>query len=842
MDHDSNFSQEINILGYSDQDFANGLTVTQNETAHKKQWDLWRGLYDMGAAVVPCDREGKGALHAWKYMQDERPTLFQFSEWKKRYSTFGSCNLLWIMGDTEVTKLVCVDADDIEAIRVVESLCDPTPLTVQRCDHKRHYYYRHPCDEDVKTVAKIVLDGEVLNLDIRGDGGAAVAPYSFHKEGALYLPSQPITKELLESLPVYDPIWIPYSHSNGGKYSPSTSVTVPIDLDIDHETACSQDYGLTVDEREEQARYYLAGTKGCQQSEGKGADNRCLAITGGILIGFALPQHRAESLLCEWGERSDQKDANGGYYPWTAQNIRHKIKSCLSKREGYKGSYGDRVRLLSERTTWEDVDAYIVEECGGWWTPDREEEEEREARSTRDTLEGHPLYGYLWKGYHTRISNPDKMKRLKSIKATMQLMPNRGFFYEWMRLALPTTDAQPIYHLAAALGVAATLVNRKASIRFRVDRLHPNLWIGALGQSSSTRKSTAINMAKRYLSKIEGYANVLQGEASTWEGTIAEIGAILKPTNQGDDYSQLAEMGWAKHRQMERECLEKGVEFTKGVALFHFNEIASWLANLAKTTNGGVKEIFTDLYDPRDYWSKSTRTQGLYYLYKPTFSMLGGSTVDWLVAQTKEEDLKSGFFARWLFFNTSEKDYILPYPDEPDADQEEVVLEAMRSLANVRGEVSLSEEAFEHNWTWREKIEKEHTGDDVVSSWVSRLSVSALKIALLYEASTTDHLESISLASMQLATNLIDHLIVSLKATLQDIAYTDDGKEINAVIRRIKAAKKKGIVRSLLLKNSHLKANKLKEIIETLDQRGDIIIDEVPADNGAMVARFRWRS
>ena len=49
----------------------------------------------------------------------------------------------------------------------------------------------------------------------------------------------------------------------------------------------------------------------------------------------------AIEVMSEWGEQPDQLDENGGWYPWTSNEISHKIDSALSTE--YQGIEGDKL-------------------------------------------------------------------------------------------------------------------------------------------------------------------------------------------------------------------------------------------------------------------------------------------------------------------------------------------------------------------------------------------------------------------------------------------------------------------------------------------------------------------
>lgn len=80
--------------------------------------------------------------------------------------------------------------------------------------------------------------------------------------------------------------------------------------------------------------------------KGDGADRRCTALTMKLLFGFALPVDSVQAMLSEWGQKQDQLDDAGDWYPWTDKDITRKIDWCLGKE--YRGKIGDRISNYRE--------------------------------------------------------------------------------------------------------------------------------------------------------------------------------------------------------------------------------------------------------------------------------------------------------------------------------------------------------------------------------------------------------------------------------------------------------------------------------------------------------------
>src|SRR5262249_4671746 len=140
-----------------------------------------------------------------------------------------------------------------------------------------HRYYRHPGNA-VPNRAKVVVNGHSVALDVRGDGGLVVAPYSVHRTGVLYQPSPQFGAEPLEVLPVFQ-VGLLQGHPQGLVRSPrpeSPASSAIVDL----------------------ARAELASWP--VPEIGDGSDHAVFTAACRLVRGFGLSQHQAAELLWEW--------------------------------------------------------------------------------------------------------------------------------------------------------------------------------------------------------------------------------------------------------------------------------------------------------------------------------------------------------------------------------------------------------------------------------------------------------------------------------------------------------------------------------------------------------------
>jgi hypothetical protein len=154
----------------------------------------------------------------------------------------------------------------------------------------------------------------------------------------------------------------------------------------------------------------------------------------------------------------------------------------------------------------------------------------------------------------------------------------------------------------------------------------------------------------------------------------------------------------------------------------------------------------------------------------------------------------------------------------------------LKSISNLKGEVELSEEAKVIQIKWLRRHEQDiSTTDDCkgITGFYSRLSDYLLKFAMLYEISANSSL-TISENSMLRAVKLVNWLKEALSNLInKHVEFSKEGREISRMLQMIE--KKQTISRGNLLRNSHLTAKKLDEILTTLlqsDQIKETVIQE----------------
>jgi Protein of unknown function (DUF3987) len=439
----------------------------------------------------------------------------------------------------------------------------------------------------------------------------------------------------------------------------------------------------------------------------------------------------------------------------------------------------------------------------------------QDAPQTLPDARGDHWTGYLWRGNHALITDEERVRRIKSIDEVRRLIPETGFFPDYIRSKLPQTDGPVIFHLSAALVLAGHLLNRKVHLEHGSRKVRPQIWAANIGASSVVRKSTSKDMMAAYLRADPVYRRtVLASSSFSMEGIYRELGTMLE---KPEDIPASLDGAEAK----EEQSATTGDDFVKGVGLFCVDELGSWLQALdAGRERGSGKTIVTEWYDYADrYWHKSTAHSGIYWVYKPCVSILGCSTVEWVNEHATDADLRGGFFPRWLFLTAETRDYTLPFPD---AGIDTGIERSIERMKGIRQKYGISPGAFQRYWEWVREWEPKV--DDQLRSWAARLTVYVLKIAMIFEASVGDA-AVVTETNMTLAIRLVERVYGDIRHLVTtQIAFTDDDRGRLRVMNVVKKAGR--IQHGIALRHSNMNAKEFKSHMTTLAQSGYVRVEE----------------
>ena len=248
--------------------------------------DVALGYLSMGYRPIPLAPGTKRSRVKWASYRARPPTEKEIRSWFGS----GSRNIALVTGNG----VVVVDVDDYALVNTVIEHCGDTPMRCRTPDGM-HLYYSMP-DGGLSTAVRV----NGMPIDIRGDGGYAVCPWSRNAAGILYEwvgDSVPAA-----DLPVIETSWL-------RERTPKRVVTRSIS---------AGDSDMTV----RLARAYIAHIEGA--ISGQRGHDQTFRVACVLTIKFGLTLEQAWPLFLEWNEQCEP--------PWSEKELLHKLQDAITLR------------------------------------------------------------------------------------------------------------------------------------------------------------------------------------------------------------------------------------------------------------------------------------------------------------------------------------------------------------------------------------------------------------------------------------------------------------------------------------------------------------------------------
>ena len=387
-----------------------------------------------------------------------------------------------------------------------------------------------------------------------------------------------------------------------------------------------------------------------------------------------------------------------------------------------------------------------------------------------------------------------------------------GWLGCYLEYARSLTRAPAMYHIATGLTCLAVACGSKVSWRsYGGKETWPNLYAICLGGTGSG-KTTSTNIG----------ADLLR--SSIPHSVIA------------DDFTP---------ESMVRELANQPS------SLVYSEEFGTLLAASAKEYNGGMKEMLTALYDPRETFTRSRSGKDgviLTTVVRPSLSMLAGSTIDWLIHHLKEVDFNSGFMPRMLLFPQTDADF----EPEPDVTmfgrRDENLYGALRKPLATVSNMDSAHVIFEdvsirylRSWADAQQGSAIIASNENMRGMVQRISATTFKIGALLAVSDYGARKQyvVTMPIAKRATTLVAWLVRnSVDLFDRHILFEQFEKDAQALLDWIPG---EGVLRSELLKYSRKNVGEFERLLTTLEQRGDVERVRRPVAGSSATALFIQR-
>jgi hypothetical protein len=390
-----------------------------------------------------------------------------------------------------------------------------------------------------------------------------------------------------------------------------------------------------------------------------------------------------------------------------------------------------------------------------------------------------------------------------------QVREHHTFVERYVTWATGLGDAAPQYHQAGAFVILSSILSGRVSLPTSFGTIVPNLWFMLLADTTLTRKSTAMDIATDLLIEVDP------------DVILATDGSI--------------------------EGLLQGLSTRPGrPSIFLRDEFAGLLESMTKKDYmAGMAEMLTKLYDGK--FQKRLLRKDPIEIRDPVLILFTGGIRNRIQQLLTLDHVSSGFMPRFIYL-TAESDVTRVRPLGPPIvrdkrAREELLHEIQLLHAHYTQRVELtvagtgihiapprkwSAELSPAAWARFNKFESalldagvKSDRPDLLTPVYSRLTVSALKAALLLAASDS-HEDEIAIEEIHIlhAISFASKWREYAIDVINGVGKSQSERDIERVFNTIQ--RNPGISRSSLMQSYHLTARNADSIFQTLEQRGMI--------------------
>lgn len=371
---------------------------------------------------------------------------------------------------------------------------------------------------------------------------------------------------------------------------------------------------------------------------------------------------------------------------------------------------------------------------------------------------------------------------------------------EYVDWARKQSDAAWQYHQAGIFTVLSTLLTGAVRLPMSFGTMRPNLWFMILGDTTLTRKSTAMDMATDMLEEVD--QDALLATDGSIEGLLTQLS-----TRPGRP------------------------------SLFLRDEITGLVDSVNKKEYyAGMLETFTKLYDGKRQ-RRMLRKEDI-DIRDPNFIFFGGGIKSRMEELLTYNHVNSGFIPRFCFVS-AKTDTTKLKPMGPPTEKDKTfynkfvvrLIQLHKHYWHSRDEegnrkiweVQLTDDAwYYYNQFEYRMIEDvvESPQKDVYTPVMARLANSGLKVAMLLAAidpGNTNGDVVVSTSHLFRAFYFIEQWREHAIDLISNIGSDEDEKRISQIMNMIYA--KPGITKTELMRTSKFRPQQMEAVLETLRQR-----------------------
>lgn len=396
----------------------------------------------------------------------------------------------------------------------------------------------------------------------------------------------------------------------------------------------------------------------------------------------------------------------------------------------------------------------------------------------------------------------------------------RSFIDDYVDWASAVTDASKEYHELSGCVLLSALLADKVHLSTQSNpRIVPNLWGLVLGESTLTRKTTAMDMAMAFV--MEHDADLI---LATMDSSVEGMFTALS-------------------------------ERSEKVSIYYRDEVTGFFdAMNSKSYLAGMDTTMTKLYDSPEVLTRQLRKETI-SVRRPVFIFFGGGILERVHQVVDQQMFFSGFMPRFLVVNgevdMNKVQWIGPPTHRGSTNPRDKIKHTLGDMVEIYGaniiksmlygqevtktreiEVDMTDEAWAKMMEIEQKLVYAANSSNlslVALPTFTRLSTSLLKLAMLItcsrkEPTRDDAIVTIELKDLLHAASFIQRWSVYTVDLMSNVGKTTSERDLQRVLTVIRD--KPGLTRAELMRRFHMQSLQAKITFQTLEERGQIRVTQ----------------
>ena len=385
-----------------------------------------------------------------------------------------------------------------------------------------------------------------------------------------------------------------------------------------------------------------------------------------------------------------------------------------------------------------------------------------------------------------------------------------GFFKDYMTWGEQATDAVPAYHELGAFVTLSAVLAQSIRLKTSYGEMVPNLWGLVLGDSTLTRKTTAMRMCMDLIQEID--QDMILATDGSVEGILT--GLSLRPSQ---------------------------------TSIFYKDEVSGFFDSMNKRDYlAGMPETLTQLYDVPRLLNRRLRKETI-TIQSPIFIFFGGGIKDKVHSLVSDEYILSGFLPRFLIVSGDADVSKIRTTGPATPEIVELRQNVLRGVADlyetyvrserveIAGQIAeldavIDAQLTEDAWKRYQELEmdmvkaaSESPMSMLALPTFERMSRSVLKMSVLVGATRQEPQDGrieVEETDVSYAASFIQRWGNHTIDLIQNSGRTTAQRTIDRVLEAIE--KNPGIARGKLMQHYKLRKREMDEIQGTLEDRGQV--------------------